>query len=278
LKLGKLEFHALLDGHVYLDGGAMFGIVPRTLWENKIAPDARNRIRLALRCLLIHAGGKRILIETGAGGKYTNKLRDIYGIDGPQLVDNLRRHDLAPEDIDYVVNTHLHFDHCGGNTRMEHDKVVPVFPNAKYVARKGEYDAATHPNERTRATYFPENTSALQQFNQLKLIDRDTELAPGVELICVPGHTADMMCVKLTGGGKTAFFLADLIPTTAHLPLAWTMGFDLFPLTVIENKRKWIPEIVRGEWLAVFGHDAEVEAAHLRMRDDKGEAEPVKID
>jgi glyoxylase-like metal-dependent hydrolase (beta-lactamase superfamily II) len=278
LKLGDLEFHILSDGNVYLDGGAMFGIVPRTLWEKKIPPDGRNRIQLGLNCLLIHAGGKRILVETGAGGKWTDKLRDIYGIDGPFLPQQLADHGVKPEEIDFVVNTHLHFDHCGGNTRQEKDKVVPVFPNAKYVSRKGEFESATHVNERTRATYLPENFVVLQENNQLVLIDRDTELVPGVELICAPGHTMDMMCVKLSGSGKSAFFLADLIPTSAHLPLAWTMGFDLFPLTVMENKRKWIPEIVRGEWLALFGHDPKTQAAYLHMQGDRCEPEPVRVD
>ena len=278
MKLGSLEFQILSDGSVYLDGGAMFGIVPRALWEKKIPPDGRNRIRLGLNCLLINAGGKRILVETGAGGKWTDKLRDIYGIDGPFLPQQLADHGVKPEDIDYVVNTHLHFDHCGGNTRAEKDKIVPVFANATYVSRKGEFESATHANERTRATYLPENFVVLEQNKQLQLIDRDTELVPGVELICAPGHTLDMMCVKLSGDGKSAFFFADLIPTTAHLPLAWTMGFDLFPLTVMENKRKWIPQIVRGDWLALFGHDANTKAAYLRMHGDRCEAEPVTID
>ena len=278
MKLGDLEFHIVSDGHLLLDGGAMFGIVPRPLWEKKIPPDSRNRIKLGLNCLLIHADGKRILVETGAGGKMDAKQKDIYGIDGPRLADNLREYGVAPEDVDYVVNTHLHFDHCGGNTRLENDKIVPVFPNARYVSRRGEYDAATHPNERTRATYFLENYDALRETNQLLLIEEDRELVPGVELICVPGHTADMMCVKLTGGGKTAFFLADLLPTTAHIRLAWTMGYDLFPLIVIENKRKWIPQIARGEWIALFDHDADTPAAYFRERDGNYEAEPVRID
>jgi glyoxylase-like metal-dependent hydrolase (beta-lactamase superfamily II) len=278
LKLGDLEFHLVPDGHIYLDGGAMFGIVPKPLWEKQIPADARNRIQLGLNCLLIYAAGKRILIETGVGGKFDAKRRDIYGLDGPRLYESLRGYAVMPGDIDFVVNTHLHFDHCGGNTRLEQDKVVPVFPNARYVCRRGEYETATQPNERTRATYFAENFAALESTKQLMLIDRDIELVPGVELICVPGHTADMLCVKLTGGGKTAFLLADLVPTGAHLPLAWTMGFDLFPLTVIENKRKWLPQIAKEEWVALFVHDARMPAAYLRERAGNYAPEPVNID
>jgi glyoxylase-like metal-dependent hydrolase (beta-lactamase superfamily II) len=278
LKLGDLEFHIVSDGNIYLDGGAMFGIVPKPLWEKKAPSDVRNRIKLGLNCLLVYSGGKRILVETGVGGKWDDKRRDIYGLDGPHLGGQLREHALMPGDIDIVVNTHLHFDHCGGNTRLEYDKVVPVFPNAKYVSRKGEYEAATHVNERTRATYFPENYAALAATNQLQLIESDTEIAPGVELICVPGHTADMLCVKLSGGGKAAFLLADLVPTTAHLPLAWTMGFDLYPLTVIENKRKWLPQIAGEEWVALFVHDPYTPAAYLRGQDGHYKVEPVKVD
>jgi glyoxylase-like metal-dependent hydrolase (beta-lactamase superfamily II) len=278
LKFGDLEFHIVSDGHVYLDGGAMFGIVPKVLWEKKVPADSRNRIKLALNCLLVKAGGKRILIETGCGGKMDAKMRDIYGLDGPRLADHLRRHDVAPGDIDVVVNTHLHFDHCGGNTRLERDKIVPTFPNARYVSRKGEFDAAMHPNERTRATYFKDNYEPMASASNMQLIESDQEIAPGVELICVPGHTADMMCVKLSGGGKSAFLLADLVPMAAHLRLAWTMGFDLFPLTVIENKRKWLPQIARKEWIALFVHDPETPAVYLRERNGDYEPEPVTID
>jgi glyoxylase-like metal-dependent hydrolase (beta-lactamase superfamily II) len=278
LKLGDLEFHVLSDGHIYLDGGAMFGIVPKPLWETRVPADSRNRIKLALNCLLVRAGGKRILVETGAGGKMDEKRRDIFGVDGPRLEKQLRDYAMTPGDIDIVVNTHLHFDHCGGNTRLEKGQAVPVFPNARYISRKGEFESAVHTNERTRATYFTENYLPLQQANQLELIETDTEIAPGVELICVPGHTADMLCVKLSGGGKTALLLSDLIPTTAHLPLAWTMGFDLFPLTVIENKRKWIPQIAREEWIALFVHDPNMPAAYLRERSGDYKPEPMKID
>jgi glyoxylase-like metal-dependent hydrolase (beta-lactamase superfamily II) len=278
LKLGELEVHVISAGHVRLDGGAMFGVIPRPLWETKMAPDARNRITLSMNCVLVKAAGKRILIETGAGDKMNPKLRDIYGLDGPYLADRLRDYDLRPEDIDIVVNTHLHFDHCGGNTRVDKDKVVPAFPNARYVVQRGEFDHAMDPNERDRASYFPENYAPLEAAGVFSLLERDGVIAPGVELIRVPGHTANMQCVKLAGGGKTAFLLADLVPTTAHLPLPWIMGYDLYPMTTLENKKRWLAEVLREGWLAVFAHDARVPCAYLREHDGRWEAEPVTVD
>lgn len=278
LKLGELEFHIISDGHCLLDGGAMFGVIPKPMWEKKMPADARNRITLAMNCLLVLAGGKRILVETGAGGKSSAKLRDIYGLTGPFLVDGLREYGLQAQDIDVVVNTHLHFDHCGGNTRMDNGKVVATFPNARYVVQRGEFEHAHKPTERDRASYFPENYMPLYEAGKLSLLGDDRVIAPGVELIRVPGHTANMQCVKLTGGGKTAFFFADLVPTTAHLPLPWIMGYDLYPMTTLENKKKWVPEVVREGWLGLFGHDAKVPAAYLRERDRHWEAESVKVD
>jgi glyoxylase-like metal-dependent hydrolase (beta-lactamase superfamily II) len=278
VKWGKLEFHVVSDGHARLDGGAMFGVIPKPLWEKKMPADSRNRITLGMNCLLIHSNGKCILVETGAGGKMSPKLRDIYGLDGPCLVEGLRRYGVEPGDVDIVLDTHLHFDHCGGNTRVEQDKVVPTFPNARYVVQKGEFEHAMRPTERDRASYFPENYLPLAEGGQLWLVEGDTTIAPGVQVIVVPGHTAHMQCVKLTDAEKTAFFFADLIPTTAHLPLAWIMGYDLYPMTTLENKRKWIGEAVRGEWLALFGHDAAIPAGYLRERNGQWEVEPVKVD
>ncbi len=176
------------------------------------------------------------------------------------------------------MNTHLHFDHCGGNTRIDHGRVVPTFPGARYVVQKLEYEHALEPSERDRASYFVQNYAPIQDAGQLSLIEGEVEIAPGVELVRVPGHTANMMCVKLSGGGKSAFFLADLIPTTAHLPLPWIMGYDLYPMTTLENKKKWVPQIVRGEWLALFGHDVTTQAAYLREKDGRLEIESVKVD
>jgi hypothetical protein len=162
VKLGELEFHLINAGRVLLDGGAMFGVIPKPLWEKKMPADSRNRISLAMNCLLIYAGGKRILVETGVGDKMNAKLRDLYGIDGPRLDEGLRQHGLQPADLDIVVNTHLHFDHCGGNTRVEKDKIVPAFPNARYIVHRGEFEHALNPTERDRASYLPENYAPIQ--------------------------------------------------------------------------------------------------------------------
>jgi len=278
VKLGELEFHILSAGHVLLDGGAMFGVIPKPMWEKKMPADARNRITLSMNSLLIHAAGKRILVETGAGDKLNAKLRDIYGLDGPFLDRELRKFDLRPADIDIVVNTHLHFDHCGGNTRIESDKTVPAFPNARYLVHRAEYDHAMNPTERDRASYFPENYVPVREAGQFDLLDGDKQIVPGVELVRLPGHVPDMFGVKLTGGGKTALLFGDLVPTTAHLPLPWIMGYDLYPMTTLENKRRWIPQVVREGWLALFAHDDRVPAAYVRERNGQWETEPVTVD
>ncbi len=279
MKLGDLEFHVLTDGGFRLDGGAMFGVIPKPMWEKKVVPDERNRIRLAMNCLLILSGGKRILVETGAGEKWDAKRRDIYAIEGPpRLPDQLLARGVRPEQIDMVINTHLHFDHCGWNTRIVEGKAVPTFANARYVVQRGELEHAKQPTERDRASYLLDNFVPVEAAGQWSLLEGDREVAPGVELIRVPGHTRDMQCVRLRGGGKTAFFFADLVPTAVHLPLAWIMGFDLYPMTTLENKKKWIPEAAHGDWLALFGHDTSVRAAYLRERDGQYVAEPVEVD
>jgi glyoxylase-like metal-dependent hydrolase (beta-lactamase superfamily II) len=278
LKLGDLEFHVVVSGHVRLDGGAMFGVIPKTLWEKVAPPDASNRILLAMNSLLIFAGGKRILVETGAGDKLSPKLRAIYDQDGPRLIEELRAYGLHPDEIDIVVDTHLHFDHCGGNTRIEKDKVVPAFPNARYIVHKGEFEHAKNPTERDRASYMPDNYMPLEVASKFSLIESDRVIAPGVELIRVPGHTAHMLCVKLEGGGKTAFLFADLVPMTPHLGLPWIMGYDLYPMQTLENKKKWIPQVARGEWIGLFSHDPYIPAAYLREHEGQWKAEPVKVD
>jgi glyoxylase-like metal-dependent hydrolase (beta-lactamase superfamily II) len=279
MKLGDLEFHILNDGTFRLDGGAMFGVIPRPMWERVAPPDQRNRILMAMNSLLIRAGGKTIIVETGAGDKWDDKRRDIYAFEGsPRLPEQLAAHGVRPQNVDIVVNTHLHFDHCGWNTRRIDGKAVPTFPSARYVVQRKELEHAHYPSERDHASYFPENFAPMEASGQWWLLDEDAEIVPGVELIRAPGHNADMMCVKLTGGGRSAMFLADLVPTSAHLPTPWIMGFDLYPMQTLENKKKWSARIVREGWLALFAHDPVVRAAYLREKDGKVVAEPFAVD
>ena len=278
MRLGDLEFHVLNDGWFRLDGGAMFGVVPRPLWEKKCAPDERNRIRMGMNCILVRTAGKWVLIETGAGDKWDAKQSSIYDFHGtPRLPDQLGAFGLKPADIDIVIDTHLHFDHCGWNTRMVDGKAVPTFPNATYVVQKGELDHAKHPSDRDRASYFPDNYLPVEKAGQFRLLEGDAEVAPGVECLRVPGHNRDMQCVRLSGGGKTAFCFVDLVPTTAHIPFPWIMGYDLYPLTTLENKKKWIPEVARGEWIGIFSHDPVTPLAYIREREGKYEPEPIPL-
>lgn len=279
MKLGDLEFWILTDGTFRLDGGAMFGVIPKPMWQRVAPPDDRNRILMAMNSLLIRASGKWILVETGAGDKWDAKRTDIYALEGPpKLPEKLVARGVPPEKIDIVINTHLHFDHCGWNTRMVNGEAIPLFPNARYIVQRGEFEHANDPSERDRASYFPDNYMPMQKSGQWSLLEGDAEVLPGIELIRMPGHNRDMMCVKLTGGGNTVFFFADLVPTAAHVPFPWIMGYDLYPLTTLENKRKWIPQAAREGWLVIFGHEAKTPAGYLREQGGKYILEPVMID
>lgn len=278
MHLGDIEVLHIHGGNFYLDGGAMFGVVPKPLWEKKAAPDSRNRIRLAANSLLVRAANKNIVIETGNGTKWSSKLRDIYGVqEGDPVIDNLALAGVRPEQVDLVINTHLHFDHAGGNTRLVNGKAVPTFPNAKYIVQAAEIAHAANPTERDRASYFEENFLPMKESGQWHAINGDTEVVPGISAIRIPGHNADIQAIKLTGGGKTIFFVADLMPTRHHISLPWIMAYDLYPLQTLETKRKWIQTIVRENWIVVFGHDPDIPTATLHERENKIDFEPVAL-
>jgi glyoxylase-like metal-dependent hydrolase (beta-lactamase superfamily II) len=262
-RLGALTIHALQAGGQLLDGGAMFGVVPKPLWEKRIAADARNRIQMGMRCLLIEHGDALVLVDTGLGNKETAKFHDIYGVENAgvqgatMLEDAVAAAGFAPADVTMVINTHLHFDHAGGNTLVNADGAVELaFPNAQYVVQRGELDYATHTNERTGASYFERNWAPIVAADRLTLVAGPTEILPGVHLRPTPGHTPHHQSVVVQSGGETACFLADLIPTAAHLPLPWIMGYDVEPLVTLESKRALLHEATAGEWLVVFEHDA----------------------
>jgi glyoxylase-like metal-dependent hydrolase (beta-lactamase superfamily II) len=278
MHLGEIEVQYIHGGNFYLDGGAMFGVVPKPLWEKKSTPDNRNRIRLAANSLLARTQNKNILIETGNGTKWTPKLRDIYGIqEGDPLIDNLTLHGVRPDQIDVVINTHLHFDHAGGNTKLVNDKAAPTFPNAQYIVQAAEIAHAANPTERDRASYFEENFLPIEQSGQWQALAGDTEIIPGISAVGIPGHNADIQAIQLTGGGKTIFFVADLFPTRHHLSLPWIMAYDLYPLQTLETKRKWLETIVQKNWIVVFGHDPDIPAATLNDLENKIAFEPIDL-
>ncbi|MEN9818892.1 MAG: hypothetical protein RLZ32_2772 [Gemmatimonadota bacterium] len=274
--LGAWRLHALQAGGQKLDGGAMFGVVPRPLWERRIAPDERHRIPLGMRCLLVEHDAGPILIDTGVGNKEDAKFHGIYGIENAgaegrtALEDGLRAVGMTPEDIVLVINTHLHFDHAGGNSwRTPSGEVLPTFPRARYVVQAGELAYAERPNERTAASYFPPNWAPVVASGQLTVVSGETEVLPGVVLRPTPGHTPHHQSVVLTSGGETACFLGDVVPTTHHLPLPWIMGYDVEPLVTLESKRQLLAEAEASGWLLVFEHDAAVGFGRV-VRDAKG--------
>lgn len=261
--LGRTRIHALQAGGVRLDGGAMFGVVPKTLWERRIPADANNRIGMGMRCLLVEHPEGLVLIDTGVGNKEDAKFLEIYAIEAAvpghrsMLDAALAAAGFTAADVKVVINSHLHFDHAGGNTARAADgSIEPAFPNARYIAHAGEFDYATHTNERTGASYFPSNWEVLQANGMLQLVDGAKDLVPGIRYRHTPGHTPFHQSVIIDGDGETGVFLADLCPTTAHIPLPWIMGYDVEPLRTLESKRALWTDAVAGQWLAIFEHDA----------------------
>ncbi len=278
-KVGSYTIHALEAGLQRLDGGAMFGVVPKPLWERRIPADDRNRIPLGLRCLLVETPDALVLVDTGVGNKEDAKFHDIYGIqnDGSptRLEDAIRAAGHAPADVDVLISTHLHFDHAGGNTMAEPDgRIRPAFPAARHVVQKAEFEFAQIQNERIRASYMPQNYMPVQEAGLWDFVEGDVEVVPGIRVMRTPGHTPHHQSVVIRSEDETACFLADLIPTAAHLPLPWIMGYDLEPLVTLESKRSLIGRVREEEWLLIFEHDPTVPWGRL----DPSERRPTLID
>ena len=256
MRFGRFQIDIFSDGTFKLDGGAMFGVVPKVFWEKQKTPDALNRIEMDMSCLLIRDADHVVVVETGAGTKMSDKLRGIYGIERPpQLLDELKARGVRPEDVTLVVNTHLHFDHAGGNTRRDGDALVATFPRASYVFQRLEWQDATRPNERTHASYYPEDFAPLEAAGKLELIDEAVEILPGIRLDRVQGHTRGTQTVRVTDGKRTVFFSSDFMPDRHHLPLPWIPAQDLFPLDTLEAKRTILGRAVEEQWIVGFTHD-----------------------
>lgn len=268
MDFGEFELYSLSDGFFRLDGGAMFGVVPRAIWEKTNPPDGKNRILLGLNTLLVRTKNDNILIDTGIGGKGDERFNSIYGVERDiTLNGSLSEFGLREDDITIVINTHLHFDHAGGNTKWEDGKAVPVFKNARYIVQRGEWEAAISPNERTRASYRPEDFVPVRDNGQFELIEGDSEIVKGVSVFRTSGHNRDIQLIRIESSGKTAVFLSDIIPTASHLRYPFIMGYDLFPLETLEVKKKLIEAAVRERWLLFFEHDPKTKSGYVTLEE-----------
>jgi glyoxylase-like metal-dependent hydrolase (beta-lactamase superfamily II) len=261
----------LNGGNFRLDGGAMHGVVPKTIWSKLVSCDDLNRCEYTTRCLLIETAGRRVLVETGNGDKFAPKLKDIYGIDHDRSIgDALHDAGVDPASIDVVVMTHLHFDHSGGTTRRAAGgALVPVFPRARHVVQAREWQDATHPHERNRASYLAENILPLEEHGVLQIVDGETEIAPGVRVVPTPGHTAGHQSVLLgQPGGPRAIFLGDVVPTAIHTRLPFVMGYDLEPARTVETKRALFERAIAEDWIVLWGHDRDHHGGRLGLDKD----------
>lgn len=270
LKLGDFELTALSDGTYVGDGGAFFGVVPKVLWQRKVQPDDLNRIKVSCNSVLVRTGKQTVLIETGIGNKLAEKTKGFF-LPELKLRESLQAAGVRPEEIDVVINTHLHFDHCGWNTVYQDGVAVANFPNAKYYAPLGEWEHGSLQLERDRVSYISDNYDPLIRSGQMTLLsaEKEQEIVPGISVEILSGHTRNMWAVFLRSRGQTACYISDLIPTTWHLEPTWVMAYDLFPLEAIENRKKYYARAVPEKWLTLFTHDPNVPWAYLTRRDGK---------
>ncbi len=280
MRFGALQLDLVRGSEFRLDGGAMFGVVPKVLWERLFPADDKNRVRLATNCLLVRGAGFVGLIESGLGEKWDARDRDRFGIDEKTTVTGgLRELGVRPEGVDALVLSHLHFDHAGGATRFDADgKAVPAFPNATVYVQAGELAHARSPNERDRGSYRSDDWEPWARAGRLETVTGEVEVRPGVTVVPVRGHNANMQAIRIESEGNVAFYFADALPTTAHVPIPWIMAYDLYPVDLVENKRRLVAEAVAQRWLCVFEHDPEVPwGTIVEERDGRRRVEPLPI-
>ena len=266
--LGDFDLTVVSDGFYISDGGAFFGVVPKVLWQKKVRADESNRIFAGLNSVLVRTGRQNILIETGIGNKLSDKMKSFYE---PKelLLENLHLAGIAPDDIDIVINSHLHFDHCGWNTVYKEGRAVATFPKAKYYVQEGEWRHASLQLERDRVSYISDNYDPLISSGQMQLLRGAAEIVPGISVAVYPGHTRNLQAILIRSGGQTACYISDLIPTTWHLDVTWVMAYDLFPLETIENRKKYYKDALPQNWLTIFTHDPDIPWGYLENMNGK---------
>ncbi|MEE9199019.1 MAG: MBL fold metallo-hydrolase [Dehalococcoidia bacterium] len=267
MRLGSLTVHVISDGTWKLDAGALFGVVPKPLWQRKVRADRRNRVQLGLNCLLIQSNNHNILVDTGVGRKEPDKVKDLYGLSTGRLLKGLKDHGLGPRDVHMVILTHLHFDHVGGCTRFNgKGQVVCTFPKAKYLVQKADWDEANNPNERNAAGYHRDDFEPILTSNQLELLDGDSEIIKGVQALLTGGHSAGHQVIIAGTGRYKAVLLGDLIATSHHLPLPYITAFDIYPLDTLQKKKEILAQAEKEGWLLIFSHDNAKVAGYLERR------------
>ncbi|MBI4244375.1 MAG: MBL fold metallo-hydrolase [Planctomycetes bacterium] len=278
MNIGRFQVNIVSDGFFKLDGGAMFGIIPKPLWEKSSAPDSLNRIQLSLNPLLIRINGKNILVDTGIGNKYDQRFNEMYAIDHKwSLPGSLKEIGLTTSDIHYVVPSHLHFDHMGGATIKIAGSLESTFPKAMFIIQEQEWENALSTNPRNKGSYFAEDMRLLEKKKQIKLINGRYEVTEGLEVIKTGGHTPGHQIVRVADGTATAVYAGDLIPTKSHLKPAWCMGYDLFPLDVAEWKVSFLKEAAEKNWILFFDHEVEMKAVNI-VKTDKGyDVAPISL-
>ncbi|RNC86036.1 MAG: MBL fold metallo-hydrolase [Balneola sp.] len=272
--LGHFELYSIETGDIKLDGGAMFGVVPKTLWSRGIPADEKNRIAMTMRCLLVKSNrsGKIYLIDNGVGDKFNEKMMEIYQIDFSEktLLNSLKAHGFTPDDITDIIFTHLHFDHCGGTTYFdEADEIAFTFPNATYHVTKRHFETATNPNAREKASFLPDNINPLKENPNLNLVEDSHTYEPGLSTVVVNGHTLGQQLPKIEGDGKTIVFVADLLPTHVHLPLPWVMGYDMRPIETLNEKKEFLEKAISGNWNLFLEHDLETEMIRIGKENNR---------
>jgi len=278
LKLGTTSVDIVSDGNFLLDGGCVFGQIPKALWELQMKPDRKNRVRMGLNCLLIQLPTVNILVDTGAGSKRTDRFRDVYGMNGSKLLKGLKKLDMTARDIDIVVLTHLHFDHSGGCTKLDRSgKAVPTFPKAKYMIQKACWEEAQDPNERSKESYHLDDFLPLEDNGMLELLDGDSQIAQGVSTVVTGGHSDGHQVVLVEAGSERIAYMGDLIPTPYHVPLASIAASDQSPDDTLAQKRELLDRAIQKGWLLIFGHAQDQRAAYVEQRSGKSQLLPVDI-